>query len=257
MRMLRAEVMKMATLPSIWVASILTVVIPTVLTVLSGRYLRSALESGHTGDLSGTSTVDEGFAQLSYGLVGVVAIGVLSISSEYARNPRTVGAGRQITTSLAAAAHRGRLVAAKLGVLAAWVALLAAVTIPATLMLSHWALGPYATHLGSGVWSRSAGLLAYWMVMALLSFAIAGIARNGVIPLTLLIANASVVSFSLLAAKVTSLARFLPDVAAYPLFVTGIPIRQHLSGASAVVTLIVWAVAAVAALTASFQFRDA
>lgn len=256
-RLVRAETLKLASLPSIWVASALTLVIPVLLAMLDAQVLRHALQTGQTGDLESTSTVDGGFGQLIFGLVGVVVLGVVSISSEYARNARTVGAGRQISTTMTAAPARGHLMAAKLVVLVVWVTVLAAVTIPATVRVSHVGLGDYATPLGRELWTRSLGVLAYWVAMALIGFCLAAVLRNGVIPLVLLITNVSVVSFSLLLAGVTPLARFLPDMAAYPLFLTEHPMAHPLVGGAAATVLALWAVAAVAATLASYAARDA
>lgn len=58
----------------------------------------------------------------------------------------------------------------------------------------------------------------YWILMGLIALAIAALARNVLIPLAFLIVNSSLVSFSYLLTKVTSLANYLPDMAGRNLF---------------------------------------
>lgn len=257
MRSLHAEWVKLWTLPAAWVASVLAVALPVGLAALNARFLHRVLDSGQTGGLLTTSTVDEGFGQLTFGLIGVVVLGVVSISSEYTRNARTVGAGRQVSTTMVAAPRRGLLMTKKLVVLSLWVAALGAVTVPLTLWVSTTLLGEHATALDESALRRGLWAGAYWVAVALLAFALAALTRNGIIPLVLLISNVSVVSFSLLAAQVTTWARYLPDLAAYPTFMTSHPMDDPLSPAAGAAVLAGWCAVGVTAALTSYTRRDA
>lgn len=254
---LKSEAMKLASLPATWLASGMAVLIPPLLAFANGNTLHRALSTGNRSGLTSLGTENEGFGQLTFGVVGVVVLGVIAISSEYARNEQAIGGARQVSTTMAAEPARIRVMAAKLGVLVVWVVALSAVSIPLTLWVSRTVLGGYATDFGTSLFFRMAGAALYWVVMVLLSFSLAAVSRNGVLPLVLLLTNASVVSFSLLIAQTTDLAKYLPDIAAYTTFVTESPAREPLDARTGALVCLAWGVAASTLAIAAYVRRDA
>ncbi|MDO4887400.1 MAG: hypothetical protein Q3979_01655 [Actinomycetaceae bacterium] len=256
----RAEVLKLATLPAAWVASSLSVVVPLALTALNSRTVRRALETGNEGDLASSSTVDSGFSDVAIGVIGPVILGVVAVSSEYVRSVSRLGGGRQLATTMVSVPRRGRLIAAKLAALTAWIACLAAISVPLTIVTFQRLVGPYASELDD-VLTRGLGVGAYWLTMGLIAFALATAARSGTIPLTFLLINASAVSLSLLLSRITSAVRFMPDVAWSYLTLRGderpVSAAEPVEPAVAWLTLGCWAGAAVAASFLCFTRRDA
>ena len=61
---LRAEALKLRTLPGSWVAVSLAMVVPAFLAWLDASQVRHAVETGDLGPLIDTSTADSGFASL-------------------------------------------------------------------------------------------------------------------------------------------------------------------------------------------------
>ena len=153
---LRAEALKLRTLPGSWVAVSLAMVVPAFLAWLDASQVRHAVETGALGPLIDTSTADSGFASLILAQIGFVVLGVLATSSEYARNAQAVGRGRQLTTSMTAVPQGTVRMVAKLVVLLLSATVLAIVTTASTLAISRWALGELATDLGGALWSRCA-----------------------------------------------------------------------------------------------------
>lgn len=257
MRTLWAETVKLATLPATWVATALMVAVPPMLALLNARMLTHALETGTTGGLLSTETVDEGFGQLTLGIVGVAVLGVTAISSEYARNARTVGSGRQISTTSTACPRRLRLFIAKLAALSTWVVVASAVAIPLTVAASRSALGSWATPWQDHMRMRGLNAGLFWLAMAWMAFGITALLRNGIVPLAILITNASMVSFSLLAAKATEWAKYLPDLAAYPSFLDAQPMVRPLPASSGQLVLAAWAIGIAGLAGVVFSRRDA
>lgn len=253
----KAEALKLASLPATWLASVMAVAIPPLLALANGNTLHHALSTGETAGLTSLSTENEGFGQLTFGVIGVVVLGVIAISSEYARAEQSMGGARQVSTTMAAEPARCGVIVAKLGVLIAWVSILSVVSMPLTLWLSQTTLGGYATHFGASLLPRMAGATLYWVVMVMLSFGLATIFRSGVLPLVLLLTNASVVSFSLLIAQATDLAKYLPDIAAYTTFLTESPAREPLDAGTGAVVCAAWGIAACLLAMVAYARRDA
>ena len=105
MMMVRAELKKLCTLTSATVSCIL---VPVGLAALSARAAHRALSAGGQRGLLSASTVDAGFGHLIFGTIGVVVIGVVIMSSEYARNAQKVGRSRQLTTTISSSDFENR-----------------------------------------------------------------------------------------------------------------------------------------------------
>ncbi len=218
-RALTAELRKAATLPATWAAFAVTLVGSVGVTALNALTTRAALASGESQEWGFFSAFGTAYAAAPLGTVGAVVIGVVVFGSEYTSNRTDAGGGRQITATLATIPRRWTLLGAKALVVVLLVAASAAVTIPASVGLAHLLLGPMPESVAlDAALGRSLGAALYWTLMGLIALAITVLARSGVIPLVVLIANSSVVSVPLLLTNLTPLAHWLPDMAGRRLF---------------------------------------
>lgn len=82
------------------------------------------------------------------------------------------------------------------------------------------------------------------------------ITRNGIVPLTLLIINSSVVSVSYLLTKVTDLAVYLPDIVGAQMFIRSADFPVEVAPVTAGLVMTAWVVALLAVGAVLFQGRD-
>ena len=259
---LLAELRKTATLPAAWAGVAVALLGSVAITVLNAVTVRSAVAAGTPERLAGTSPFETGFTAMPIiGVVGAVVIGVIVIGSEYTADRAESGGARQIATTFAAVPHRTTLFAAKALVVLIFVALTALVTIPGNIALAWAMTGDIGTETVTTeqAVTRSLGAALYWASMGLIAFAITALARSGVIPLIVLIANSSVVSFSLLLTNVTPLAQWLPDMAGRNLF--GFPpdmvVEGGLEAAPGAIVMVGWVLVLLIAAGILFRRRDA
>ncbi|MEV0731334.1 hypothetical protein [Polymorphospora sp. NPDC050346] len=253
---LGAELRKALGLPGVVVGAALAVVVPVGIAALSAFSLRSALDSGRAATLADPSTVDSGFGELGLGVVGAAILGVVIVSSEYTANRVKAGGGRQVSTTLTAMPHRLRVLAAKLAVLTALVVVLAAVAVPLTLAVSGFLLGDHAQPYGDHP-ARAVGAGLYWLLTAWLAFGITLLTRSGIVPLVVIVANASLVSVTYLLARSVPAARFLPDVAGAQMFAREYHAPDMLDPVTGGLVMAAWAVALLAVAGTVFVRRDA
>ncbi|MCT9929918.1 ABC transporter permease [Planotetraspora sp. A-T 1434] len=215
MRTLAAEASKLASLPSVWIALAAGVLVPSVIAGITASATLGAITRG-AKTLAG---VDTGYQELAFGVVGVIILGVVGISSEYFTESAESGGGRQVTTSLTAVPSRLRFLLAKISTIAITSALLAITAAATTMGVVQVVLGERAPALGADDVPRLVGVVCYWVYTALLAFGITVLTRHGVIPLAVLIANTSVVTVTYLLTKITPLANYLPDMAGVRMFI--------------------------------------
>ncbi|WP_231586926.1 ABC transporter permease [Paenibacillus sp. E194] len=167
--------------------------------------------------IAGVSTrlSEVGYIGLGFGVQGVIILGVLAVSSEYLTESSESGGGQQITTSLTVVSSRLHFLLAKGCAVTVISILLCIVAIMTTVSATHLILGDYTPAFE---WSKLIGAVCYWAFTALLAFGITVLAKNGIIPIAVLIINTSFVSFSFLLSKVTKLAFYLPDRAGLEMF---------------------------------------
>lgn len=210
MRAFKAELSKLFSLPGIWLASLIGVFAPVIITVLDSTAEKEEIIAGVSTRLS-----EMGYSGLGLGVQGVIILGVLAVSSEYVTESSETGGGQQITTSLTAVSSRLHFLLAKAGAVTVISILLSIVAIITTVSATYLILGEYTPTFE---WARLIGAMCYWTFTALLALAMTLITKNGIIPLAVLIINSSVVSFSVLLYKVTKLAFYLPDRAGFEMF---------------------------------------
>ncbi|OBY77905.1 hypothetical protein BBG47_19200 [Paenibacillus sp. KS1] len=210
MRAFNAELSKLFSLPSIWLAFIIGAFAPAVIAALDSIAQKEEIIAGVSTRLS-----EVGYIGFGLGVQGVIILGVLAISSEYMTESSESGGGQQITSSLTVVPSRLHFLLAKAGAVTVISILLCMVAMMTTASATHLILGEYAPVFEA---SRLIGAVCYWIFTALLAFGITVLTKNGIIPLAVLIINSSVVSFSFLLSKATKLAFYLPDRAGLEMF---------------------------------------
>ncbi|SCF04848.1 ABC-2 family transporter protein [Micromonospora coriariae] len=248
-RMVRAELSKLLGLPTAWVGLVLGTLTAPVIVLLNAPYTRRAIAAGTL-----TDTADLGLRDLGIGLIGPMILGVIVVSSEYTSTGQQAPGARQLTTTLTAVPDRRRLLAAKTTALVLVVAAQAVVASAATLTLTQVLHGEHAPTPAP---ARVAAAILYWTLTALLAYAITLITRNGIVPLTLLIINSSVVSVSYLLTKVTDLAAYLPDIVGAQMFIRGADFPVEIAPLTAGLVMTAWVVALLAVGAVLFHRRDA
>ncbi|MGW5706363.1 ABC transporter permease [Amycolatopsis japonica] len=238
MRAYRGELRKLASLPSVWAAVAIGVLLPAALTFLNAR---AAARRG--------GTVDLGFQELAFGVVGAIILGVVAVSSEYTTEGENAGGGRQITTSLTVVPSRWRLLITKLAAMVTVVAALATVSSAVTLTIVE--------ALGVSDFGRLPGVVLYWVLTALLASGLTLLTRNGILPLTVLILNTSVVTVTYLLTKLTPLAAFFPDLAGFRMFIERVELPVRLSPVTGGLVMTAWVAALLTAGFLVFRGRDA
>ena len=253
-----AELRKTLSLPVAWAGVAVMVLLSAALTAYNASSVRDALAAGRPGDTAFGSAFETAFAAVPLGTVGAAVIGVIAIGSEYTANSTDAGGGRQVSATLAAVPKRMALLAAKVVTVALVVAASAAVTLLSTVGLADVVIGAHATSSVPGdlALTRSLGTALYWILTALIGFAITVLTRNGVVPLAILIINNSLVSFSLLLTSLTPLAHWLPDMAGRRLF--GIDtIEGGLAAVPGAFVMAGWTVLLLVVAAIAFTRRDA
>lgn len=247
--LVRAESRKLLGLPTAWLGLVLGTLLAPVIVLVNAPYIRRTIAAG-----TFTDPADLGLSDLGIGLLGPMILGVVVVSSEYTSTGDDAPRARQLTATLTAMPHRMRLLAAKAAALVTVAAVQATTVTAATLGLTHALLGDHVPTWHPG---RIAAAILYWVLVAVFSFAIALIARNGIVPLTLLIINSTVVSVSYLLTKLTDLANYLPDIVGARMFLTGSQFDVHIHPVVAGVTMSAWIAALLAVGAYLFQRRDA
>ena len=210
-RSLKAEALKTAGLPGVRVGATLALVLPALVEYYTDHDLPARLAAGDPRALAGLDGV--GVIGLYMGTTGIVVLAASVVVSEYASDPRTNGASRQVTTTMLVQPRRGASVAAKLLVVLGAATVLLAVAWTATYSLSRHLLGSWAP-LDPVPWPLLTGILAWWGFSAMASMALAAATRSALVSMTVLIAMSTMISPGVLLIKSTDAARFLPDAAA-------------------------------------------
>jgi ABC-2 type transport system permease protein len=220
-----AELTKIHTLPATWIALAVALIAHTVLGVLAsaGAHIDGTVPLGRHGTVMLTPAYV------------FIAVGVFAAGSEHSAG--------ELRVSLLAVPRRVRLFTAKLAVTAAVSLVGAAVVLLPGHLVQH---GPAAAGL--------AAFVTAYLLLALVGFGVAVLARTVVTPLALLLVAAVLVAPTLRGAF-PEVVRYLPHDAALSLI--GLPgdptALDRLDGLS---VLTAWAAVSVAAAAAVYTRRD-
>ena len=180
------------------------------------------------------------------------------VASEYTAGAQTVGSARQVSTTMLVQPRRGTVVAAKVVVVLGLTVVLTAVASALTFQVTQHALGAWSPSFSPVPWGRLAGLLTWWALTALGAMALAALTRGALVPLVWGITTSSLVSPSFLLSKVTDLAAYLPDAAAWNLFMKDTSLLAAGPGTgAAALTCAAWAVLALVVTSVCWVRRDA
>ena len=210
-RSLKAEALKTAGLPGVRVGATLALVLPALVEYYTDHDLAARLAAGDPRALAGLDGV--GVIGLYVGTTGIVVLAASVVVSEYASDPRTNGASRQVTTTMLVQPRRGASVAAKLLVVLGAATVLLAVAWAATYSLCRHLLGS-SVPFEPVPWWMLTGILTWWVFSAMASMALAMATRSALVSMTVLVAMSTMISPGVLLIKSTDAARFLPDTAA-------------------------------------------
>ncbi|SEG72606.1 hypothetical protein SAMN05444920_10413 [Nonomuraea solani] len=252
-----AEFRKALTLPSAIIAAVAGTAMTLTFTAMAASSRRAKLDAGMVDD---GSTLDLGLEMSGPGVVGVIVLGIVLISSEYTATGKDAGGGRQILVSLTSTPGRGRLLAAKAVVVALVSGVAAVLTIGGALVISQALLGRHGHPMGAlleALGWRPLGAVAYWVLMALIAFAVAVMTRSGLVPMVAFIVNTTFVSVTFLLTRVTSLANYLPDVAGAQMFATGYPAENTLEPLAGALVMTAWTAVLLGVAAVLFARRDA
>lgn len=243
MNTLRSELSKLTSLPLVWIAFAAGLVVPVGITVITSLTSRPGR--------------DTGFSELAIGVVGAIVLGVSAIGSEYATEGEESAGGRQITTTLTATTSRVRLLIAKIVAVVIAAVLMAVSAIAAVFGTIRLLVpGGSAPTLDADAFTRMGGAVIYWVLMALLGFALTVLTRNGIIPMAVLVANSSAVTVTYLLAQSIPIANWLPDLAGMRMFTT-VETGVHLSPLTGGLVMAAWVAALLVLAVAVFSRRDA
>ncbi|WP_435738250.1 hypothetical protein V5D56_06580 [Cellulosimicrobium sp. PMB13] len=247
-----SELTKLLTLRSVWVTLLVTAVCMVGLAWVSAPSVGEGIASGDPDLAPGTVAETVGLEFVLLGQIGVIVAGVMAAGSE-----QTSG---QIKTSLVAVPARTGLLVVKATALLLVTLVVGIVTIPAVSLVSQVGLGDVGVIDGGVPTSlvlRWVGALAYWVGIALVSFALTVVLRQVLLPLFVLVA---VSQLSLMLVVLTPASRFLPTVAGVQLFdpttITAAFPAAALTPAAAATCLAAWVLVLLVAATWLFRTRD-
>ncbi|GLY98673.1 hypothetical protein [Actinoplanes sp. NBRC 103695] len=242
--LIRAELHKLLGLPTARIGLLLGTLLSPLVVLVNAPAVRRA----------GLAGADLGLVELGVGLIGPMILGVVIVSSEFTSTGDDAPRARQLTATLIAVPHRMRLLTAKTAALVLVVGVQAIVAAAATIGLTQVMHGDRVQVPAFG---RIAAAALYWVLLALLAYAITLITRNGIVPLTLLIVNSTVVSVSYLLTKVTSAAAYLPDIVGAQMFLQGSDFPVRIAPVTAGLVMTAWIAAFLAVGAVLFHRRDA
>lgn len=238
---LRAEFTKTLTLRSIQGTLTAALVVPAALALASGlafdpaRGAQFPLES-------------HGFETAGFGQPLVILLAALIIGTEYLDG--------QLRTTLIAAPKRGRVLAAKLLIVAGFGAVIGWVAIGASVLIKHAALGEHGLALDqftAGMGWNLLGVGINYALIALIAAGITIIARTFIVTLVVLVPLVLGITISLVG--VIPLLKYLPDLAGIQLLMPypGVGVLEPLPGG---IVMTLWATALGGIAWAFFRARD-
>ncbi len=238
---LRAEFTKTLTLRSIQATLAAALIVPAALALASGlafdpaRGAQFPLES-------------HGFETAGFGQPLVILLAALITGTEYLDG--------QLRTTLIATPKRGRVLSAKLLIVAALGAAIGWVSIGASVLIKHAALGEHGLPLDqftAGMAWNLLGVGINYALIALIATSITIIARTFIVTLVVLVPLVLGITISLVG--VIPLLKYLPDLAGIQLLMPypGVGVLEPLPGG---IVMTLWAFALNAVAWAFFRIRD-
>ncbi|MFC0673852.1 ABC transporter permease [Brachybacterium hainanense] len=208
--LLRSELTKALTLPSILVTALAALVVPPALAFVTGLSFRPA--DSRWDDFPVES---HGFEVAGFGQPLIILLAALVIGTEFADH--------QLRTSVTAVPDRRRLLVAKLAVVTGAAALIGAVATSAAVLLKHAALGEHGLPVSEFTTAMAGNLLGVvvnYVLMAHIAAGLTILARSVIAPLVVLVPMVLGLTIGLVPA-IPAL-KYSPDLAGVQLL-TGYP----------------------------------
>lgn len=247
-RAIHAETTKLRTLRLSLYTVIGTVIATIGLSAGLTKLIDQAYKTGHPEDAAGLESGSAFLVILHYGQIGVILLAAWVVHQENEQGC--------LRTTLVGTPQRGQVFIAKAVVVATASALTAMLSVFGSAGIRCLAVDCAAPANGfapntpaeAGIlW----GLVAYWTLIALFTYAVAILLRSGLAAMGAVLALVLVISTYLL--NVTSLARFLPDQAGAQLYQQPPVIAGDLGPGLGGLILTIWTLATLAAALLMFR----
>lgn len=243
MSTLRAEWTKAITLRSVQGTLLAALVVPPALAFASGLAFDPAAVTASSFPIQ-----SHGFETAGFGQPLVILLAALISGTEFLDG--------QLRTTLGAVPKRGRVLGAKLVLIALMAALIGLVATTAAVVLKHSVLGAYGlspSEFTAAMGWNLLGVAANYALIALIAASITIIARTFIVALVVLVPLVLGVTISLLGPL--PILRFLPDLAGIQLL-TGYPGIGLLDPIPGGIVMLLWALILCGIAWLAFDRRD-
>jgi len=253
LRALRVELIKICSSKLWWIISAIVVIIQPLLAFIAARsYLRIGLDAtteNHPELIQALPPLDYfGFEAVVFGLLAMVILGGMIGAGEYKHH--------QLRTTLLCQSSRRKVFCAKAAAFIICIAVLALLSIYATITITHYAFGEQGLHpiyLSTIAWQFIGYSVLDWCLLSLLAFGIGMLFRNAIVPLAFLIPQ--IYNLGNFLAQKWDWGGYLPVAAGNLLFATPTDSYEHdpLQGG---IVLLIWVLVACFASYYAFTRHD-
>ncbi len=241
---LRAELTKALTLRSIQATLAAATLAPPILALAAGLAFNPSSAAG-----SSFPAESHGFETAGFGQPLVILLAALITGTEYLDG--------QLRSTLAADPNRGRVLTAKLIVIAGAATLIGLIATTAAVILKHAAISAHGlpgTEFTAGMVWNLLGVAVNYALISVIAAAITILARTLIVTLVILVPLVLGLTISLVG--IIPILKYLPDLAGLQLLTTypGIGLLQPVPGG---VVMAGWATGLLAVAAFAFRHRDA
>ena len=243
MHLLRAELTKAYTHPAIAITALVALIVPPILALTTGLNFRPTDSRWDHFPIE-----SHGFEVAGFGQPLVILLAALIAGTEYMDN--------QIHTTLTACPKRGRILTAKLTIVALGSACIGLAATSAAVLLKHAALGDYGLPISdftTGMAWNLGGVVLNYTLISLIAAGLTILTRSFIVTLVVLIPMVLGLTIGLVQA-VPAL-KYLPDLAGVQLLTSypGIGLLEPLPGG---VVMSIWTAAITLVAAVVFMHRD-
>ena len=243
MHLLRSELTKSLTLPSVVFTALAALILPPSLALITGLNFRP---TDHRWDSFPIES--HGFEVAGFGQPLVILLAALITGAEFI--------DQQLRTTLTSTPRRGKVIVAKLAVVAMFAAVIALVATSTAVVFKHAALGPHGLPLSqftTGMAWNLVGVILNYTLMGLIAAGLTILARSFIVTLIVLVPMVLGLTIGLVQALPAF--KYLPDLAGIQLL-TGYPGMGLLDPMPGAVVMTAWAITLTTAATVGFSRRD-
>lgn len=248
LRTIRAELTKLLTLRLSLYTAVATVLLTIAASWLLTILIDSALRRGRPEDTAGLEPGSAFMVILNFAQIGVILLTAWVVHQE--ADPGS------LRSTLVAVPQRGFVFAAKAVIVAVAAAATGALSAFGSAAVRCLVVDCGAPQNAFAATSADAlrmllGVVAYWVLIALFTYALAILLRSGLAAMGIVLALTLAVSGYL--ARITTLARFLPDQAGVQLYAPSPPPADELGPLGGGLVLLAWVTAALVASVVAFR----